>query len=134
MAVMTEERTQERILVIEDETDIAMVLKARLMSAGYEVHTEPYGSVGLSYAADNLPDLVILDVRLPDLSGYEVCQELRKLCPPSELQLPVIMFTVMDDPVDHSQGFSSGATAYLHKTCAPTELLNTVDELLHTVN
>jgi DNA-binding response OmpR family regulator len=44
------------------------------------------------------------------------------------------MFTVMDEPTDHSRGFSSGADAYLPKACAPTELLDTVDELLHTVN
>ena len=63
---------QERILVVEDEDDIAFVLKARLESAGYEVHTEGYGATALSYATAHQPDLVILDVKLPDVDGFEV--------------------------------------------------------------
>ena len=122
----------ERILVVEDEDDIALILKARLESAGYEVHTETYGSSALSYAIEHHPDLVILDVKLPDLWGRDVCQELRKVYERAEL--PVLMFTVMNGPIDDILGFAAGADAYLTKDCEPTELLDTVDQLLHQTN
>ena len=119
---------QERILVIEDEEDIAFIVKTRLESAGYEVQTAAYGATGLSAAIAHHPDLVILDVRLPDLGGYEVCQELRKLYSRSEM--PVLMFTVMNGPIDDIQGFAAGADAYLNKECSPAELLGTIEQLL----
>ena len=119
----------ERILVVEDEEDIALVLKARLESAGYEVHTETFGSAALSYAIEHRPDLMILDVKLPDLWGREVCQEIRKLYGRSDL--PVLMFTVLNGPIDDILGFAAGADAYLTKDCEPAQLLDTVDQLLH---
>ncbi len=119
---------QERILVVEDEDDIAVVLKARLQSAGYAVHTESYGSAAVSYAIEHQPDLVILDVKLPDLGGYEVCEELRKVY--DRADLPVVMYTVMDGHNDDVRGFVSGANAYLSKECEPDRLLDTVEQLL----
>ena len=73
--------TQERILVVEDEADISLAMKARLEAAGYEAQTAIYGAEGIGRAMAHQPNLVILDVRLPDLSGFEVCRELRKLYP-----------------------------------------------------
>ena len=121
--------TQERILVVEDEADISLVLKTRLEAAGYEVQTAIYGARGISQAMEHQPDLVILDVRLPDMGGYEVCQELRKQYDYSTL--PILMFTVMDGPIDDIYGLAAGANAYLTKACAPSELLDCVDQLLH---
>jgi len=118
-----------RILIIEDEADLALALKARLESAGYEVHTECNGSVALSYAAEHWPDLAILDATLPDLEGYEVCRELHNLC--EACVVPVVMFTGRDEPSDELHGFASGAEAYLTKRCTPDELLETVESVLH---
>ncbi|MBI4342114.1 MAG: response regulator [Candidatus Omnitrophica bacterium] len=120
---------QERILVVEDEEDLGLILQTRLESAGYEVHLEPRGSAGVEYAIEHQPDLVILDVRLPDLHGFEVCRQLRQRYGHEEL--PVLMFTVMDGPMDDIHGFASGANAYLPKTCEPVRLLDAVERLLH---
>ena len=120
---------QERILVIEDEGDLALILQTRLEVAGYEVHVEPLGSIGVEYAIEHQPDLVILDVRLPDLHGFEVCRQLRQRYGHDEL--PVLMFTILDGPVDDIQGLASGANAYVPKSSAPSRLLDTVGRLLH---
>ena len=125
---------QERILLVENDEDVAVVMKARLESAGYDVHTETYGAAALGYAAQQLVDLVILDVQLPDLSGYEVCQELRQLCPRSDITLSVLVFTGSQGPqgmVDEISAMVSGADAYLTKRCDPSELMTLVDQLLH---
>ena len=122
-------RRMGRILVVEDEGDLSLLLQARLEAAGYEVHIEPLGSVGVEYAIEHHPSLVILDVRLPDLHGFEVCRQLRQRY--NHEELPVLMFTVMDGPVDDIHGLSAGANAYLPKACHPAELLSAVERLLH---
>jgi DNA-binding response OmpR family regulator len=118
-----------RILIIEDDQDVAFMMKVRLQFVGYDVHTETYGGPGLSYALAHRPDLVILDVRLPDLGGYEVCEELRKVY--SHADLPVLMYSVLDEPGDDQRGLTSGADAYLTKRCNPEQLVDAVDTLLH---
>ena len=118
----------ERILLVEDEEDVALVLKTRLEAVGYDVHTETFGSTAVSYAVEHQPDLVILDIRLPDLGGYEVCQELRRFY--GRGHLPILMFTVLEGLNDDIRGFASGADAYLNKRCAPNRLLATVNQLL----
>ena len=119
---------RRRILVVDDEEDVSLVLRARLGSVGYEVQTERYGAAALSEVIQHPPDLILLDIKLPDLDGYEVCQELRRLYPTS--RPVVIMFTVLDDPEDYARGFSNGADAYLTKGCRPNELLRTIDRFL----
>jgi DNA-binding response OmpR family regulator len=125
---MTVIQHQGRILVVEDDADLALLVAARLKAAGYEVHTEYSGACALGYAAEHQPNLVVLDVRLPDLGGYEVCEELRKLTHCGDV--PVVMFSVMDETIDRERGFEHGADAYLPKSCAPSQLLNTIDQLL----
>ena len=120
---------QERILIVEDEEVICLVLKRRLESLGYEVHAETSGARALSYAAEHQPNLVILDLKLPDISGYEVCGELRRIYDRS--QVAVLMFTGVDGPIDDIYGFAHGADAYLSKRASPAELVNTIDQLLH---
>jgi DNA-binding response OmpR family regulator len=119
---------RKRILIVEDEEPLARSLKARLESIGYEVRTETYGKRGLSYAASNPLDLAILDVNLPDINGYEVCMELRKLSHP--WTIPVLMLTVKDKPVDQLRGFAHGADAYIVKPFDSQELFQTVALLI----
>lgn len=121
---MDDER-RKRILIVEDEADLAIVLQARLQSAGYDVHIEGYGGTALGYAAEYRPDLVILDVLLPDLAGDEVCRELRQVCQPTSPW--VIMFTCLDQPVEPDGGFARCADAYLTKRSAPHELLSAIE-------
>jgi two-component system sensor histidine kinase ChiS len=116
--------TPKRILVVEDEVGLASVLKDRLESVGYEVQTETHGKAALAYATDNRVDLVILDVNLPDINGYQVARELRHLSHP--WVLPILMLTVNDKPVDQLRGFAHGADAYLTKPFDSSELFDTV--------
>ena len=120
---------QERILIIEDEEDLALILECRLEAAGYEVHVESRGLSGIQHVMEHPADLVILDLRLPDMEGHEVCRELRKRY--DHTDLPVLMFTVMNEPLDDLQGFAAGANAYLPKACEPSQLFDTIERLLH---
>ena len=119
---------QKRILIVEDEEKIAKLLAAELARAGYAVHTEWYGQAALDYAAEHELDLVLLDLRLPDMSGYTVCKELRKRF--HAWALPILMVTAMGQPIDQLRGFAHGADAYLTKPYEPTELLRTISILL----
>jgi len=116
------------ILVVEDDLSVSRFLCALLESFGFAVHAERSGAAGVAFAAEHHPKLVILDLRLPDLGGYEVCRQLRRLYHPSVL--PVLMLTGMDKPIDQLRGFAHGADAYLTKPCDPQELVKTVELLL----
>ena len=119
---------QKRILIVEDEEKIAKLLAAELARAGYAVHTEWYGQAALDYAAEHELDLVLLDLRLPDMSGYTVCKELRKRF--HAWALPILMVTAMGQPIDQLRGFAHGATSYLTKPFELTDIMETVTELL----
>ena len=118
----------EKILVIEDDPTIAQSLRVRLESVGFEVHTEDCGKMGLRYATEYEPHLVILDLKLPDMSGYEVCKQLRKFT--HQWAVPILMLTGMDEPIDQLRGFAHGADAYLTKPYEPAELLKTIKLLI----
>lgn len=118
------------ILVVEDEEDISHMLKLRLESHGFSVQTASNGKEALRYATEKEPDLVILDVKLPDMSGYLVCRELRKLYGPWDP--PILMLTAMDQPIDQLRGFAHGTDVYLTKPFDAGELMKTVGLLLHT--
>ena len=127
-------RTDEghpRILIVEDDVALARLVKTHLERAGYEAHVEHEGKAALVFAAEHRADLVILDLVLPDMSGYEVCLELRRLYQP--WILPVVMLTALNQPKDKLLGFSHGAEAYLMKPVATSELLSTVEDMLSRV-
>ena len=119
---------RRKILVVEDEEKLARLLEQELTSAGYDVHVELRGQAALQHAAERQPDLVILDLRLPDLNGYQVCKELRQLY--SSWAVPVLMLTAMDMPIDQLRGFATGADAYMVKPFDFQDLLETVALLL----
>ena len=120
--------TPEPILLVEDDADIAVSLKARLEAAGYDVTVERCGTDALTHLRESQPALVILDVQLPDVDGYAVCEVLRHR--DESEAIPVVMFTVMDDPEDEARGRAAGANAYLSKDQDVSTLLRTVDDLL----
>ena len=120
--------TRRRILMVEDDEALARITEAELKSRGFEVHTEMRGGQALTYAADHPVDLVILDLRLPDMSGYDVCKQLRKVLHP--WVIPVLMLTALQEPVDQLKGFANGADAYLTKPCGLEDLMKTISLLL----
>jgi len=121
-------QTQGRILIVEDEEALARHLGCHLGRAGYEVRMERSGKAGLLLIAEHWPDLVLLDLVLPDISGFEVCTELRRLYRP--WHLPVLMLTALNSPKHRLLGFGHGADAYLTKPVSSGELLRTVETLL----
>ena len=123
-----ETETRGRILVVEDDEALARITEVELKSHGFDVHTELRGGKALTYAADHPVDLVILDLRLPDMSGYEVCKQLRKILHP--WVIPVLMLTALQEPVDQLKGFVNGADAYLTKPCGLEDLMKTISLLL----
>ena len=122
------ESQKKRILIVEDEEPVAMVLKMRLELEGFEVHAEACGAMALRYAEARRPDLVVLDLRLPDIGGYEVCRKLRIMYRP--WSIPVLMLTGMDRPIDQLRGFAHGADAYMTKPYNGKELVKTITLLL----
>lgn len=107
-----------RILIVEDEKKIARFLELELTHEGYEVQTAGDGREGLDKALSWRPDLMILDLMLPELSGIEVCRRLRH-----ESDLPIIMLTAKDDVSDKVMGLDMGADDYMTKPFAIEELL-----------
>ncbi len=107
-----------RILIVEDEKKIARFLELELQHEGYEVDTATDGRTGLEKALSWQPDLLILDLMLPELSGIEVCRRLRH-----ESDVPIIMLTAKDDVSDKVMGLDMGADDYMTKPFAIEELL-----------
>jgi two-component system phosphate regulon response regulator PhoB len=110
-----------RILVIEDETDLLQVLAYNLKQAGHEVRTAKRGRDGLRLAQEEPPDLVLLDLMLPDISGTEVCRDLRR--DGATAGTPVIMLTAKGEEIDRLLGFELGADDYVVKPFSVRELL-----------
>jgi DNA-binding response OmpR family regulator len=117
-----------KILVVDDEPNIVMVLEARLKANGYEVISAEDGQAGLEKAQKEKPDLIILDVMLPKLEGYKVCGFLKRDMRYS--RIPIIMFTAKAQEEDIQMGKDMGADAYLVKPFKPEVLLAKIQELL----
>jgi DNA-binding response OmpR family regulator len=109
---------QQTVLIVEDEPNIASFARMYLEAAGFRVTVAERGDEGLELAEREKPDLVILDLMLPGLDGYEVTKRLRQ-----DGQIPIIMLTARDDPVDKVVGLELGADDYLTKPFNPRELV-----------
>ena len=113
------------ILVVDDDVELVGLLKFALDSAGYDVVTAFDGEQALQRLRDHVPELVILDVNLPHLNGFEVLERLRRLS-----QVPVLMLTVRSSEEDEVHGLNLGADDYLRKPFSPRALLARVRSLL----
>ena len=118
----------QRILVVDDEPDITALVAYHLARAGYRVSTATNGPDALKAAKDERPDLVVLDLMLPGLSGYDVLAELRKR--DETRDVGVILLTARRDEPDRIRGLSLGADDYLTKPFSPAELTLRVQALL----
>ena len=114
------------ILVVEDDTGLSKYLKELLIENGYSVQTAGDGIAALDYLKKAEPDLVVLDLGLPNMSGEAVCLEIRKKYP----TLPVIILTAKDTINDIVQGLNLGAVDYMAKPFVADELLARIKDRL----
>ena len=119
---------KQRILLVDDEPDILKTLNKRLEIAGYEMTLAVDGEDALAKVQASPPDLIILDVMLPKLNGYEVCAKLKQ--DESHKPIPIIMFTAKGQSQEHLAGLMFGADAYISKTCEYGVLLEQIQALL----
>ena len=104
---------KSRLLIVEDDKDIAMMLKIYFSGQGYEVDTAERGNTALEKTRSNLPHLIVLDIMLPDIDGFEVCRNLRTSTRTSHV--PIIFLTQKDERSDKLEGLELGADDYITK-------------------
>ncbi len=114
-----------RVLVVEDEPTVSEVVERYLRREGYEVAVASDGSEGLRLAQEWAPELVVLDLMLPQVDGLEVCRQLRR-----ESQVPIIMLTARGEETDRVVGLEMGADDYMVKPFSPRELVARIKSVL----
>jgi len=119
---------KEKILVVDDEISIRRILETRLSMLGYAVVTAADGEEALLAYKKESPNLIILDIMMPKLDGYGVCQEIRK-----ESAIPIIMLTALGDVADRITGLELGADDYVIKPFSPKELEARIKAILRRV-
>ncbi len=117
-----------KILVVDDECDLIELISYNLLLHGYEVIPATDGIQALNQARKHHPDLIVLDLMLPDLDGFSVCEILR--CQPSTANIPVLMLTAMAGELPRLHGMEVGAADYLTKPVQPRELMRRIGALL----
>jgi DNA-binding response OmpR family regulator len=125
-------KMSERILIVDDDSDTLRLVGIMLQRQGYQTIAAHNGVVGVEKAVQEKPDLILLDVMMPDMDGYEVTRQLRKN--PLTSQIPILMFTAKTQLDDKVAGFEVGADDYLTKPTHPTELQSHVKALLARSN
>jgi CheY-like chemotaxis protein len=120
----------KKILVVDDEPDIVAMITSRLEPLGYDIVSANDGKDALEKARTAKPDLVILDLMLPKLNGYEVCHALGS--DPQHRDTPVVMLTASGQVDDIKKGMECGAVAYITKPFKPEVLLGVIQGLLGT--
>ncbi len=116
----------ERILIVEDERAVARGLEYALQDEGFDVLIAETGQDALGLARTQDPDLILLDIRLPDISGFDVCRQLRQ----EGKRQPILMLTALDEPVDKVLGLELGADDYVVKPYNLRELIARIRALL----
>ncbi len=114
-----------RVLVVEDDEGIREMLKYNLVTAGFSVHEASDGATGLRTARTSRPDLILLDLMLPGMSGFDFCRALRR-----SSRVPIIMITAKDAEVDKIVGLELGADDYITKPFSVREVLARVNAVL----
>lgn len=120
-----------RILAVDDQKQIARMVQISLEQAGFVVDLAYDGQEALQKVEENKPDLVVLDVMMPGMDGWEVLRELR--AHEQTVDLPVVMLTAKSQDADLARGWEEGCDMYLTKPFNPRELVSIVDRLLQDV-
>ena len=129
---MTEPGAAERVLVVDDEPDIVALVAYHLAKAGYRVSTAANGADALAAARDERPALIVLDLMLPAMSGFEVLEQLRAA--DATRDIAVLMLSARREEPDRIRGLSLGADDYLSKPFSPQELILRVGAILRRVS
>lgn len=119
---------RRKILVVEDDPDQLEAIRGNLKNAGFAIGTASNGVDALIKTRSVLPDLIVLDLMLPQLNGLDICRTLRE--DSATASIPVIMLTGMNSHLTRLAGFEAGINAFLTKPYHPEELLSKVEELL----
>jgi len=118
-----------KILVAEDETDIRELIAFSLINiGGFDVVKAKNGAQAVEKAKAEQPDLILMDVRMPQMTGYEACAELKKI--PETQEIPVVFLSAKGQDQEIQQGLKLGAVEYILKPFAPDELTDQVREIL----
>ncbi|MBI4227273.1 MAG: response regulator [Candidatus Omnitrophica bacterium] len=118
----------KRILVVDDEPMVVRMVSDRLRMEGYDVLVAMDGQEGLAKAQTEAPDLIILDLMLPNLNGYSVCSVLKR--DPRYQKIPIVIFTAKIDESEEEMKLLSGADAFVRKPFKASELLGQLTRLL----
>lgn len=122
---------KKKILVVDDEPDVTDLVAYHLKAKGFHVETLNDATASISKARAYNPDLAILDIMMPDLSGIQVCRILR--ADPKLARVPIVFLTAKAEPHDRIEGLESGADDYLSKPFSPKELVLRVESILRRV-
>jgi EAL domain-containing protein (putative c-di-GMP-specific phosphodiesterase class I)/DNA-binding response OmpR family regulator len=120
--------TDRRILIVDDDEDILLIVQTLLRNAGYSATVARNGKEGIDLATAQRPDLILLDVMMPQLSGWEVCATLKNI--PETCGTPIVMLTVKSEIKDLITGMQVGANDYVTKPFTKKKLLDTIERLL----
>ncbi|BFN37442.1 response regulator transcription factor [Fidelibacter multiformis] len=118
----------EKIAIVDDEADILELVSLHLKRSGFKVETFSDGKSFYDYLKNNIPDLTILDLMLPDMDGLDICRDIRK--DPRHNNMPVVMLTARGDETDTVLGLELGADDYVTKPFSPKELVARVKAVL----
>ena len=121
----------KRLLVVDDEPNLLRAVAAVLRGEGFEVSTARSGREALVAVAKNTPDLIVSDVRMPGMDGFELARRLRRV--PNFALLPIIFLTAKDETEDRVEGFRAGVDVYLTKPFEPDELVAVINSILQRV-
>ncbi|MCK4537935.1 MAG: response regulator [Candidatus Krumholzibacteria bacterium] len=119
-----------KVLVVDDEINITQILEFSIGSEGYEVLTASNGEEAIDKARREQPDLIILDIMMPKIDGYEACRILK--ANPITKNIPVVLLTAKGRDIDKRLGYEVGASDYIIKPFSPNKLIERIHELLVT--
>jgi DNA-binding response OmpR family regulator len=120
-----------RILVAEDERDIRELINFTLTFAGHTLTLAPNGEDAVKLAQEIIPDLIMMDVRMPKMTGYEACREMKKI--DSISSIPVVFLSAKGQDDEVQTGLDAGAIRYILKPFSPEELTQQVNEILQHI-
>ena len=122
----------KRLLVVDDDAGLLLAVSETLRAEGYEVRTARRGAEALIQVAQAIPDLIVSDIRMPGMDGYQLVRKLRTA--PHTRLVPIVFLTAKDETVDRIAGFRSGVDAYITKPFEPEELIAIVAGILDRVD
>ena len=118
----------KRILVVDDDELVRLALEELLTPEGYQIHTAPSGKEALERIAENIYDLLMLDIIMPEMDGIELCRKIRERDDYSEV--PIVFLTAKSREEDKAVGLEAGANLFLSKPISPEKLLTLISETL----